>query len=153
MSCTIVNYGISKLQYFKTAFPNRPLVYMCKTSYRQKKNFGLEWSFKYSKKYYIIYKIMVFKTEFFTMQPNTYWQKILWYSSTMWFWLKTPKILYFQTPMNRKSDHCALATAKAQPHKSPNYLRVCLVWESTKMESGPIPVSDNGAVPFCVWQA
>jgi hypothetical protein len=29
MSCTIVNYGISKLQYFKTAFPNRPLVVYC----------------------------------------------------------------------------------------------------------------------------
>jgi hypothetical protein len=27
MSCTIVNYGISKLQYFKTAFPNRPYLY------------------------------------------------------------------------------------------------------------------------------
>jgi hypothetical protein len=61
-------------------------------------NFGLEWSFKYSKNTMVSSKPWHSKEIFFTCLPNTSLEKIPWYSSIPWFCLKNLKIFCSQTP-------------------------------------------------------
>jgi hypothetical protein len=61
-------------------------------------NFGLEWSFKYSKNIMVSSKPWYSKHGFLHASQITLWKKNPWYSSIPWFCIKTLKILCSQTP-------------------------------------------------------